>query len=229
MHIRDADHALDARDQGRKHPSRMSMPNAMEPADRPVTVLVTRRVRPGHEARFEQVMQRMVTAAQAFPGHLGSRLIRPVESGEALYQVVFAFARQAQLDVWLASPERHALLDGMNALTQAGTGDAGGATRVLSGLESWFALPAQATRMPPPRHKMALVTWCGIFPLVLLWSHLVAPVLVPIHPVLSVMAVTAGVVVSMTWAVMPLLTRWFAPWLYPQLGAPDTASNPSHS
>jgi antibiotic biosynthesis monooxygenase (ABM) superfamily enzyme len=76
---------------------------------------------------------------------------------------------------------------------------------------------------------MALVTWCGIFPLVLLWSHLVAPVLVPIHPVLSVMAVTAGVVVSMTWAVMPLLTRWSAPWLYPQLGAPGTASNPSHS
>lgn len=61
------------------------------------------------------------------------------------------------------------------------------ATRVLTGMEGWFALPASDTKLPPPRHKMAVVTWLGIFPLVLIFSAVVGPLLSPIHPVLSVM------------------------------------------
>jgi antibiotic biosynthesis monooxygenase (ABM) superfamily enzyme len=64
---------------------------------------------------------------------------------------------------------------------------------------------------------MAVVTWLGIFPLVLVLSQLVGPWLVPIHPLLSVMVVTALVTLAMTWLVMPGLARLFAGWLYPKL------------
>jgi hypothetical protein len=41
-------------------------------------------------------------------------------------------------------------------------------TQVLTGLESWFTLPTQPGLPPPPRYKMALVTWVTIFPLITL-------------------------------------------------------------
>ena len=87
---------------------------------------------------------------------------------------------------------------------------------MLSGLETWFALPASATKAAPPRWKMALVTWSGIFPLVLLSSHTVAPLLGPwLHPALVVLVATGLIVVAMTWLVMPTLVRLLVGWLYP--------------
>jgi hypothetical protein len=41
-------------------------------------------------------------------------------------------------------------------------------TQVLTGLESWCTLPTQPGLPPPPRYKMALVTWMTIFPLITL-------------------------------------------------------------
>ena len=63
---------------------------------------------------------------------------------------------------------------------------------------------------------MALVTWLGIFRLVLLLWKLIGPWLAPVSPVLSVMVVTALVTIVMTWWLMPRLVRLFAGWLYPK-------------
>jgi antibiotic biosynthesis monooxygenase (ABM) superfamily enzyme len=93
-------------------------------------------------------------------------------------------------------------------------GDA--AMRVLSGLETWFALPASRTNVPPPRRKMALVTWLGIFPLVLLAASTIASMLARLlHRVLATLVVTGLITPTMTWLVMPTLARLFAGWLYP--------------
>jgi antibiotic biosynthesis monooxygenase (ABM) superfamily enzyme len=70
---------------------------------------------------------------------------------------------------------------------------------------------------------MAVVTWLGIFPLVLVLSNTVGRLLAPTSPVLGVMAVTALVTVAMIWLVMPCLARLFARWLYPP--APGRAPN----
>src|SRR5262245_6822653 len=39
-------------------------------------------------------------------------------------------------------------------------------TSFVTGLESWFTLPGQPGRPPPPPYKMALLTWVTIFPLI---------------------------------------------------------------
>ena len=46
-----------------------------EPPDAggPVTTTVTRRVKPGHETAYEEVLEGIVAAASGFPGHLGGR------------------------------------------------------------------------------------------------------------------------------------------------------------
>jgi antibiotic biosynthesis monooxygenase (ABM) superfamily enzyme len=181
------------------------------PAAAPVTMLVTRRLRKAALPAFEATARGMIDAASSFAGHMGGHLIVPDrEAVTPLAQILFAFDSQAHLDAWMQSRERAAWLEKLAPLTFGDT-----AMNVLTGLEGWFALPSQATRKPPPRHKMALVTWLGIFPLVLLLSSIVAPRLAPLGSVLSVAVVTALVVVAMTWLVMPLLTRLLAGWLFP--------------
>ena len=84
------------------------------------------------------------------------------------------------------------------------------ATTPLHGLEAFFRDPQHS---PPPRWKMAIVTWLGVFPSVLFWSSTLPKVL-PGLPSLGVMAIiNVFVVVTLAWGVMPLLTKLFAGWL----------------
>jgi antibiotic biosynthesis monooxygenase (ABM) superfamily enzyme len=184
----------------------------------PVTVLVTRRVRHGRAAEFERLMAGMQTAAAGFLGHMGGFLIPPERGEEGCYRVLFAFDTQEHLDAWTNSRERQRWLRRIAGVTH---GEA--ATRVLSGLETWFALPAARTNAPPPRWKMAVVTWIGIFPLVLLASRFVAPLLgIYVPAVGSTLIVTGLIVIAMTWLVMPMLARLFAGWLYPRRAERET-------
>jgi len=161
-------------------------------------------------------MAGMRRAAAQFPGHMGGFLIGPEVEGLGCYRMLFAFDTEPRLQAWTQSAERRAWLARIAEVTY---GDS--AMRVLSGLEGWFALPAAQTRTPPPRWKTALVTWLGIFPLVLVLSNTIGRLIAPTSPLLGVMVVTALVTVAMSWVVMPGLARLFARWLYPP--APDQA------
>jgi len=177
----------------------------------PVTVIVTRRVRPGKAAEFQRTMAGMMSAASAFAGHRGAFMVPPETAEDGCWRVIFAFDTPTHLRSWTDSPQRQRWLGELAASTH---GDA--ATRVLSGLETWFALPAAAVQSPPPRWKMALVTWLGIFPLVLLISTTLTPALLRFVDVpLATLAATAVITVAMTWIVMPTLVRVLARWLYP--------------
>ena len=87
--------------------------------------------------------------------------------------------------------------------------------QVLTGLEGWFTLPSQPGTPPPPRYKMAIVTWAAIFPLITLVVVATAPPVGSL-PLVARLAVTTGIAVPlMTWWVMPQMTRLLRRWLYP--------------
>jgi antibiotic biosynthesis monooxygenase (ABM) superfamily enzyme len=75
------------------------MSNGVAPSA--VTVLVSRRVRPGKSAGFKKAMQTMLQTAQAFPGHLGGQMVLPQCDDEPeLAHVVFEFDHEAHRQVW---------------------------------------------------------------------------------------------------------------------------------
>ncbi len=195
----------------------MNSPLASPHPQGAVTVLVTRRVRPGHEADFEAAMLQMMVAAESFPGHLGGHLVRPGEdatSGDAnVYHVIFAFDTQAHLAAWQSSPVRGL---GLKAVAPHTEGEQ--QVRQLTGLAHWFAEPKGPPQAPPPRWKVAVVTWLGIFPTVLMLFLTVVPLMADWPLVPRTMVVTALVVLIMTWVVAPQLTRWLRPWLHPKPG-----------
>lgn len=178
-----------------------------------VTVLVTRRVKVDHEAAFEQASSDMTAAARGFPGYLGGQLVHPDEEGSGdephLYHVVFAFDNAEHLQGWQQSPTRSL---GLAAIAPHIEGQT---VRQVSGLGHWFAAPVGPKQNPPPRWKVAVVTWLGICPTVYALFLLLGPLLAawPLLP--RVMLLTALVVLAMTWLVAPQLTQLLKPWLYP--------------
>jgi hypothetical protein len=88
-------------------------------------------------------------------------------------------------------------------------------TQVLVGLESWFTLPTRSGVAPPPRYKMAILTWATIFPLITVIVVVSAPLLGSLPVVVRLAATTAVTVSLMTWVVMPRVTRLLHRWLYP--------------
>lgn len=172
-----------------------------------VTVLVSRRIKAGDEQTFEALMQKMMQVAADFPGYLGGQLVSPTPQEPGLYHVVFAFDTDEHLQQWQTSAARSLGLAAIEPLTE-GPAQA----RQVIGMAHWFTTGAH--HAPPPRWRVAVVTWLGIFPTVLCLFLLLGDVLAPLPLVPRVMLLTMLVVIIMTWVVAPQLTRWLKPWLH---------------
>jgi antibiotic biosynthesis monooxygenase (ABM) superfamily enzyme len=81
--------------------------------------------------------------------------------------------------------------------------------------------PAAGPRVPPPRHKMALLTWAGAWAMITLILLVLGPVMETWPLPLRTLAISVLMVLALTWVVIPNLTRVFAGWLAP---APPAAN-----
>lgn len=172
-----------------------------------VTRIARRRARPGHEAEYEYLVREMFGCMQDCPGFLGADLIPPETPGGE-YQVVVRFTSEEALQGWDISDMRMAC---HARLREVAEGEP--EYRKLSGLEAWFKPAIVPASMHPPRGRMAVVTWLGIYPTVSLVLWGVAPLLDWLPFLLRVAVLTMLIVAFMTWVVMPRLTRWLKGWL----------------
>jgi len=177
----------------------------------PVTTTVTRRVKPGHEAHYEQFLEGIIAAATRCPGHLGVEVFRPESAAAGEYRVVYRFDSREHLRAWLDSEEHATWLQRAEPHVIGPM-----RTQFVTGLESWFTLPAQPGTPPPPPYKMAIVTWATIFPLITLVVLVIGPWIKGLALVPRLAITTAVTVPIMTWLVMPRVTRVLRGWLYPR-------------
>ena len=76
------------------------------------------------------------------------------------------------------------------------------------------AAPAPSSaRSAPPRHKLALLTWLGAYPVITLILALLGPAIISWPLALRTLVLSVLMVVTLTWLVMPGLTRALRPWL----------------
>lgn len=184
---------------------------AKQSTDTAVTVVVSRRIKQGSEAEFEQLSMAMSNSARDFTGYLGSTLLRPATLDDPEYRIVFKFATQADLAKWQESSIRLQHLESFEGLLAEPA-----KTEVLSGMVTWFTLPARNPVKPPPRYKMTFVSWLALYPSVTLIFLFFGEILEPIPLVLRTLIITAVLMLLMTYVLMPRFTRWFAFWLYPK-------------
>ena len=77
----------------------------MKSTPSPVTVMVTRRAKPGQQAAFEEFLQGIIRAAMQFEGHRGASVFPPTEDEKSIYRIVFKFDTPKQLRRWETSEE----------------------------------------------------------------------------------------------------------------------------
>jgi hypothetical protein len=172
-----------------------------------VHIAVTRQVKPGYEQTFEEALREFARESLRVPGTTGVHLIAPVPgAGGCEYGILRSFeSEEASRRFYESDLFR-------NWQEQVGGMVVGEPVRRrLHGLEAFFRDTQHA---PPPRWKMAVVTWMGVFPSVLLWSSLLPNALGGLPHLAVVAIVNVFVVVTLAWGVMPLLTRMFAGWLH---------------
>jgi antibiotic biosynthesis monooxygenase (ABM) superfamily enzyme len=178
----------------------------------PVLLLVSRHAKAGQESQFELLMTEFIARAEAFPGCLGTQIVRPgdeVGVGDTLHHALMAFDSDASLKGWQNSPERNA---GLATIAPHIEGDA--VVRGISGLAHWFQPKPVGKSAQPPRWKVAVVTWLGIFPTVYLLFLLLGNWLAPWSLLPRIFLLTILVVAIMTWGVAPQLTKLLKSWLY---------------
>jgi uncharacterized protein len=120
----------------------------LDPAARvraaPVTLVLSREVKAGHEQEFEEVLRRLTARVRRQPGHLDLTVLGPQPGGPRIYTIVSHFDSGAAADAWLASQARAQLI------AEADLHAAGELkTRYLSGLEGWLAQPGAPVLIPP--------------------------------------------------------------------------------
>lgn len=85
------------------------------------TVIVSRRPAPGLEADFAVWAESIRAAAAEFTGHIGSDLQPPAAAHPDDWVTVYWFDSQTNLDRWLESPERAAMMSVGDRLTSGAT------------------------------------------------------------------------------------------------------------
>jgi antibiotic biosynthesis monooxygenase (ABM) superfamily enzyme len=77
-------------------------------------------------------------------------------------------------------------------------------------LEYWFETDGSKA---PPRWKMAIITVLGVWPVSILVSSALSPLIGGLPPVLQALMVSIGIVCLLTWIIMPVLVKLFGPLL----------------
>jgi antibiotic biosynthesis monooxygenase (ABM) superfamily enzyme len=185
-------------------------PSPPLPAPDPVTVVVSRRVRPGSEQAYEAWLERLIDGARHLPGFLGARVQRGPAEDPPVYTSVFRFDSVEHLRAFEASDLRRRALVDVTDLVEA---DA--VWSRLTGLELWFTPPAGTVVPQPSRWRMALVMIAVVYALVLSIGQLVGLTLAAAPQPVRLLLTIVIEVVLLTYLIMPRLTRWLARWIYP--------------
>lgn len=174
----------------------------------PVSVAITRRVRAGREAEFQQALREFMQTSFNDSSVLGvSMIVPPPGTDSREYGILRTFANETDRDAFYGSSHFKNWEQKAQALTE-GTPE----RRELHGLEAWFRSPQD----PPPRWKMAVTTLIGVFPTSLLLTIAVAPLIHTLPLLLRVLTIAACMVALLTWVVMPFVTRVLHDWLHPK-------------
>ena len=175
------------------------------------TEVIITRVKRGQEEAYRAFADRIQKAQQRFPGYIGS-FVQPPHHNETGWTTVLRFQAQRDLDNWMNSPERKALLKEADELIEGFE-----AQRVDTSFPGW--VPADpATGKPPNMWRTASLVLLTLYPVIMLELRFLNPALRAMNtpPALGTFIGNAISVTLTTWPLMPLAIRGFRAWIFPE-------------
>jgi len=179
----------------------------MRMAPEPVTIVFSQRVAPASNDEFAALHKEVTEQLVDFPGFVGTELLLPVEGVQDEHVIVVSFASRADLDRWLESDVRRDWLDRIEHIVE---GDR--TLNVVGGFGGWF--PAEASHPEgPKRWKQAVAVFVALFPTALTITLVRGWIVPDMNVVLAVLVGNVLGILALTYALMPLITRWLGSWL----------------
>lgn len=177
----------------------------------PVSLVVTREVKPGSAAAYEGLIGEIGEAARGFDPNLSMTVIKSEGDKGNQYVVVLHLTSHEALEEWERSDVRAEFRRRLEPLEQEPA-----SFKEVTGFEYWFSLPRIAAIKPPARYKMALITMLGIYIVSVSYTYTIDRWLTALPDHLGLIIRIVVLIIVMTFLVMPLLSRLFARWLYPR-------------
>jgi antibiotic biosynthesis monooxygenase (ABM) superfamily enzyme len=169
-----------------------------------INILILRAVRPEHLDDFEAAVRAWIPTAVEFPGHQGVFMLTP-PPGSHEYGALLRFRDEQSWHEFSAWETYRAFLKSIHPMLSAEP-----KTESMHGMEAWFR---PRSSPPPPRWKMAVVTYIGVVCMVWIASRLVGIAWSDAPGWAAYLLINAIVVTGLTWAVMPGLSRLMGGWL----------------
>ena len=168
----------------------------------PVSAVISTRIKPGKEGAYHEWERRIAAAQARAPGFQGYRSEPPVPGVQESWLAIVRFDSEANLDLWMKSPARLALLAEGELLS-----DEVHARIVRSGFDQWFGAGGAAGASGPPPWKQNMLVLLQLYPVVFLFGLLVqGPVLMKALHMPFWLALFIGNVISV------ILLNWLVPW-----------------
>jgi antibiotic biosynthesis monooxygenase (ABM) superfamily enzyme len=167
-------------------------------------------VRAGAELAYEAWVSEIQAASRGFAGYQGVDVARPAAPGQP-YTIVVRFDTPAAREAWERWETRRDWLARVPADAVEGEAE----VRYAEGVEFWFEAPPSAPPVQPSKHRMALVLLVVVFALVSVLGPLARWALDGWPAPAIAFVMVACQVALMTYIVMPRVTRWLAPFLFP--------------
>jgi hypothetical protein len=178
------------------------------PQEKPVTVVISRQVLPGHDRDYIAWVHRLVDAATEAPGNTGATMLTPGPGKPGLYHAILRFTDAESVHRWEDSYIRQKLSHEADAFSVKSRQEA-------TGMETWFSIPECPELTTPPQWKMFLITTLAVYAMSVLFVKLEELLKLNWNFYLLNILTSALVVGALTWAVMPWFSRYiFRKWLY---------------
>jgi hypothetical protein len=182
-----------------------------------VEVIITQ-VKPGKEAAYREWETKVQQAQSKFPGYRGS-YVQPPVAGELGWTTLMRFDTAEQLDKWLKSPERAALVRDAEPLVEYAH-----LQRMGTSFPGWFPTDPR-TGKGPPNWKAGMLVLLGLFPIVMLETRFLSPRLAGVNFSLAMFIGNSISVALTTYLTMPLFVKTFGWWFFPKSEASKIAIN----
>lgn len=173
-----------------------------------VSMVMVTEIRPGKEAAYRAWAERIQKLQSTFPGFIGS-FVQPPQHGDRGWTTVLRFDKAANLERWLKSDARAAMVKESEDLVEGFH-----AQRVDTSFPGWVPNDP-ATGKPPNMWKTAALVLLTLFPVVMLQLRFLNPQLAELNPALRTFIGNAISVALTTWPLMPLAIWAFHAWLFP--------------
>ena len=181
-------------------------------AEPQVTALIVFEILPGRTNDFEEWLKDVNQVVKVFEGYKGVDIIRPRDHDHPEYVIILRFEHYHHLKAWTESSERAEWLKKSEEMMATVP-----SIQEAHGFDPWFTLPEHVhDTVTPSKFKMSVVTIVALYPPLLLLSTLLSALFPGWPKALLLMLSVLILVPTMSYLIMPWMTRLFRGWLYPK-------------